>query len=216
MATTQITGGLVSVEDGLKKPEEYAPPRKVRVELNFNVEDGDDASSLIEYAADLASQQVARQLGQSTKAVEKPVTQAGEPAAETQRRTRRTKAQIEADEAAAREKAAGASTTGDAGGEQTSADFDPTAFVEDEPAAAGDGLDLSEFDVQPEAEAEVITDADLNSAVQKKNAELADPPKIRELIGSYNPDPKSVFQLRQIPAGQRREFLNKLAALKKG
>lgn len=221
MATYEdnIDEGTVSFEDGDKaadKTDQYDVSRKVRVELKFSVFEGQDGVEVLRFTGDAARAEVARLLGGKAPAVSAPQgeAQAGEPT----KRTRRTKEQIAADEAA---KQAGAPTTGVSGGAQTSADpaavedFDPTAEI---PATetTDDGLDLSEFDVQPEAEVdEVITDADLNSAVQKKNGELGDPPRIRELIGSYNPDPKSVFQLRQIPAGKRREFLDKLAALKK-
>ena len=58
-----VTGGVVSIEDGLKKPEEYAPARKVRVELHFDVAEDLDAQAVIRAVSDLAQEEVTRQLG---------------------------------------------------------------------------------------------------------------------------------------------------------
>lgn len=60
-----------------------------------------------------------------------------------------------------------------------------------------------------------VTDAELQSAVQRKNGELKAPDLIRALIAGYNPDPTKQFTLREIPQAQRAEFIDKLAALKK-
>ena len=62
--TINITGGTVSVEDGTKSPEEFAPARKVRFELHFENPTGDDLTE----AGDLASAQVDRLLGRATEA----------------------------------------------------------------------------------------------------------------------------------------------------
>lgn len=223
----QITGGLVSIEDGTKKQEEYAPPRKVRVDLTFTVGEGEDYSTTFDRASEAASNRVASLLGQKPSVVQTlaPATEANEATSPpAPRRTRRTNAQIEADNAA---KAAGASQTGNAGGEQTSDDpasLDlgdgggaiqlPDQTGGDDPAAIGGGDE--DWSAPPAQEdAKPVTDADLNSAVQKKNAEIANPDAIRALIGAYNPDPTQPFQLRQIPAESRGEFLTKLAALTK-
>jgi hypothetical protein len=221
----QVTGGLVSIEDGIKKAEEYAPPRKVRVELSFGVGEGETFETIFDTVSQAAANRVASLLGGTALNVVAGPT-ADTPAGEPQRRTRRTKAQIEADEAARK---AGASQTGDAGGVQTSDDptdgADPVIHLPDETAEDDFSIEPEpetpaeeSFDIEPAAEdpkAEAITDADLNSAVQKKNAEIANPNAIRALIGGYNPDPKSAFQLRQIPPEKRPEFLTKLGALTK-
>lgn len=185
---TNVTGGLVAYEDGRKSPEEYGPTRKVRVELSFTVEDGEDAQGVLNDILILARGRVRTFLSDQT------VEPAGEAAAPATTRKRRTKAEIEADEAAA--KVAEASTGGEGGGEQTS--------VKENVAPPADEWET------PAAE---ITDEDLNSAVTKKNATLADPPKIRTLIGTFNPDPTKVFQLKQIAPAQRADFLAKLEAL---
>ena len=221
----QVTSGLVSVEDGIKRAEEYAPPRKVRVELSFSVSEGETYEGIFDTVSNAASNRVAALLGVSPVAlatVGGTETPASPPAEAPKRRGRPPKAD-------------GASSNGSAGGGQTSADpaaiEDPTGGAGGDPATihlpdesgdpasvGGDDPAAIDFDapIEPETEeADPVTDADLNSAVQKKNADLQDPPAIRKLIASYNPDPTQVFQLRQIPADKRREFLNKLAGLKK-
>jgi hypothetical protein len=225
---TQVTGGLVSVEDGIKKAEEYAPPLKVRVELSFGVAEGGDYEEIFDRVSEAAANRVASLLG-----FKPSVVQAGEAPAsgEPTRRPRRTKEQIAADKAAAE---GGPSPSGSAGGAQTSAD--PAAVTEDptdgepstihlpdetakDPAAIEDDEPAGEvsFDIEPEPEeaGEEVSDTELNSRVQKRNAELEDPNLIRDLIKKFNPDPKKSFTLRQIPQAKRADFLAQLAALKK-
>lgn len=225
-----IISGTVSVEDGTKtieKADQYDVSRKVRVELTFSVEDGQDAAATLDYAAQLASQQVARQLGRAVPDVSSPGPQPAPPA-EAGTRARRTKAQIEADNAA---KAAGSGATvadpavviADA---SVISDPDVAAHIEENKPAADASAVVSDEIMSDDAgdeewstevvadTAAPITDAELNDAVQKKNGELKDPPKIRGLIGSFNPDPTKVFQLREVPIERRAEFLAKLAELK--
>jgi hypothetical protein len=225
---SQVTGGLVSVEDGIKKSEEYAPPRKVRVELSFGVEEGGDFEAIFDRVSQAATNRVASLLNGTAL----NVVQAETPASgETTRRPRRTKEQIAADKAAAE---GGPSPSGSAGGAQTSAK-DPASVEEDptggeesvvhlpdesakDPAAIEDDAAPEEvsFDIEPEEEAgEEVSDTELNSRVQRRNADLEDPDLIRDLIKKFNPDPKKSFTLRQIPQAQRADFLKQLDSLKK-
>lgn len=57
------------------------------------------------------------------------------------------------------------------------------------------------------------TDAELNALVQKKNAVLKDPVKIRALIATFNPDATKQFTLREIPHSERSRFVKELDAL---
>lgn len=227
----QITGGLVSVEDSKPHSNDEYGRKKVRVDLSFAVGEGEDYTTTFDLASEAATNRVTALLnGVSLRAVGGTTAETpASPPAPAARKTRRTAAQIAADDAA---KAAGHSPSGSAGVGQTS-DEDPTAneanviHLPDEGAVDG-GDDFSiepepetpaeeSFDIEPDPAAggEPITDADLNSAVQKKNAEIANPNAIRALIGGYNPDPKQAFQLRQIPADKRGEFIAKLNALTK-
>lgn len=215
----QITSGSVCIEDGLKKNEEYAPPRKVSVTLNFGVVEGEDFQEVFDLASQAASNRVHSLLHgtpiravvndpQAPAAVNDPQAPAAEgtPA----RKHRRTAAEIAADNALA----LAAHPKGD------------PAAVEDFDIGDGDGgsdgskdpASVDDFSIEPDEEVgdiEVITDAALNAAVQRKNADLGDPELIRGVIKSYNPDPTKAFQLREIPQDKRAEFLTKLGALTK-
>lgn len=226
----QITGGLVSIEDGKKAAEEYAPARKVRVDLSFSVAEGESYEAVFNMAADAANNRVAMLLGASPVAL---ATSNGSPAPAAPTRTRRTKAEMEAAKAAAGNADPAAVDVDPTAGQEPVIHLPDASTVED-PASIGgsdggvqtsadpaaiDGAEMvDEWDVQPEQPAEAakeITDADLNSAVQKRNGELQAPQLIRDLIGSYNPDKSKPFQLRQIPQDERAGFIAKLAALTK-
>jgi hypothetical protein len=60
---TAISGGVVSIEDGKKANEEYAPARKVRVELRFEVPEGSMAEKLLDATAVMANRKVMELLG---------------------------------------------------------------------------------------------------------------------------------------------------------
>lgn len=236
----QINGVTVRFSDGIKTAD-YAPPRLYDITANVALEAGDHAETVILEALTLIRRAGSAALKGQTSYEVKPPADAGlveepaSPPAEQPRRVRRTKAQIEADEKAKRD-ASASSSGAPAGGANTAAGSsadaaasldDPTDGDEnvihlpdetDDAAALEDEEDngLSEFDVPaPEPAGEPVNDADLASAVTKKNGEINNPDAIRELIGSYNPDPTKPFQLRQVPADKRQEFLGKLAALKK-
>lgn len=51
----QVTGGTVSVEDGVRAKEDYAPARKVRIDLNFSVPEGIDGIAMLDYVAAVAN-----------------------------------------------------------------------------------------------------------------------------------------------------------------
>lgn len=195
--SNQITSGRVVVEDGTKAAEEYAPARKVCVELFFAVEDGNDAPNMLRLAAKLADDQVSQLLGRRpTPAV------AADEAQPAPVKTRGKKAEAKV---------------------ETPPADDPASFLDDSaaevPAVDPAAIDFSE-EVPAEEPAVVedakpITDADLNSALSKKNGEINDAPRIRKLIAEFNPDPTKPFSIAQMPAAKRPEFLTKLAALAK-
>lgn len=231
----QITGGLVSVEDSKPHSNDEYGRKKVRVDLSFAVGEGESYEATFDLASEAASNRVTALLNGVSLRVVAAASETPPAAEEPKPRVRRTKAQIAADAAAAAE-AGGTPANKPANAPSASGEElpdDPTDGEEhvihlpDETELPDDGealpddaaaLEDDEFTVTPEPEADApkaITDADLNAAVQRKNADLAAPDIIRKLIATYNPDPKQVFQLRQIPAEKRAEFLTKLAALKK-
>lgn len=209
---TRVTGGSVMFEDATKidvgGDPQYWPTRRARVELTFVIApDETDAEGYLSKVQANARARTAEMLGQRTPNA--PGAAAPTEASATTRK-RRTQAEIAADNAAA----AGQKPSGDAGVEQTSGD--PAAIDMETEGLTGNSLGKSDPAALDEWESPPaeVTDADLNSAVQKKNAVLNDPPKIRALIGSYNPDQTKVFQLREIPQAQRAGFLEKLEGLK--
>ncbi len=71
---TVVTTGVVSIEDGKKSATEFEPARKVRVELTFTVNEGEDIEVLLDQVSDLANQKVQVLLsGTKGEAAPKPV-----------------------------------------------------------------------------------------------------------------------------------------------
>lgn len=224
-----VTGGVVSVEDGTKKNEEYAPPRKVRVELHFDVPEGEDAEQHIGAVSTLASAHVVSLLGgtvpPSVKSA-KPATTAGAPEPGS-------KAALEAELVAkgaspadlghapqpAPTAAPGPKRTRKAAAEPTPAPApapapaDPDELTADEPAAPAADDDLG--DLTGEAKVEPISDLELNNAVAKRNAIIKSGIAIRKLVQAFNPDPGKLpnIVLAQIPQERRADFLKKLEVL---
>lgn len=186
-----VNHGVISIEDGKKADTEYTPARKVRVELHFDVPEGQDADAAITQVSALADAHVRRLLGQpvvQTVAENKPAiaAQTAEKVAPKQAGARKKPDPIKV--VLPPEPAA-----------------DPAA-VTDEPA--------DDFSAAPVAEVRPITDADLHSAAQKKNGEIKNPLAIRTLVSTFRPAGSNVaFQLTEIPQDRRQEFLDKLAKL---
>lgn len=213
---------FVSVEDANPPPAEYTPARKVRVELTSDVYSQDEIADRTAYLGTVASSQIDSLLGRVAPTASSGVVIANAAAAEAPKRTRRTKEQIAADERAAAAAADNLDLSDPAALDDTVVGDLPTHSPDTTVAADPAALD-DEWAVEPEPAAEVkstvinpISDADLNSAVQKRNGELkseAGTKAIRALIASYNPDATKVFQLAQIPVDRRVEFLNSLTAI---
>ncbi len=72
-----ITSGTVSIEDGKKGREDFAPPRKVKVELSFSVEEGGDALKELDGVTTIAGDRVRDMLGVAQRAFAGPVIQEG-------------------------------------------------------------------------------------------------------------------------------------------
>lgn len=193
---TTVTGGTVSVEDGVKASEDYAPARKVRVDLNFAVPEGGSAAPVLDAVSILANEKVDQLLRRIVMRVQPGQVALPGEEAQTPPKTRAKKA--------------------DAPKEAAPPADDAAAIVDDDltsSAAPADPSAVVDDDLTSSAPVVSISDADLNAAVQKKNGELKQPPLIRALIGSFSPDPTKAFQLAQIPQAQRQDFLDKLAAL---
>jgi len=194
-----INGGIVSVEDGTKAKEEYAPARKVKVEISFAVPEGEDGDKILTTAGDTANAHVARLLGTKAPAAPAKVetTRAGVklPPAVVDKSKEKTKADL----------AKEAGLPGD-----TVHKASPTAAAKDE---LDDLLDNTPTPV---------TDAELGTALQAKNGKMKDvpgwsPQKIRELVGKFvlvDGAPKAGAKFHEVPAAVRHDFLKELEALK--
>lgn len=203
-----ITSGRVSIEDGKKAAEEYAPARKVIVDLHFEVPEGSDYTTMLELAATTANTKVQELLGRAaaakhvvaaavvdnTKVVETPKAAKASKKEAAPAKPEKTKDDL------ARE--AGVLVDDPA----------PKASVKPAAPTADDLGDILGEEAAPVA----ISDAELGSAAQKKNASMHDkagwaPAKIRALVLAHAGEGK---QLRDIPATARAQFLQELEALK--
>lgn len=210
MPAADITEVKVSIADGLKAREEYAPPKKAEVTITAAVAEGQDGAVALAYITTLAKAKVAEILGQNPAAtgnapgaLATSPQQAAADVAQTQRRPRRTQAQIAADNAAAgpSEPAADSSVTS---GETVADASTGEHEAQDTTGSAETGDDwASPTDV-------VISDAELNAACSAAAQKLGSPDKVRGLIGKFTGPGGS---LKSLPAGQRKDFLAQLNAL---
>lgn len=194
-----ITNGSVTIEDGVKAAEEYAPARKVSVTLGFAVTEAETAVNWLEEAAKQATAKVDELLGRTTtvKPTRAPRKAADKPAA-----------------APAKETVVDASPAGsDKAALEAAAGLTPAEPVKPVQLDIEDNID----DLLGEAAPVPITDAELAKAAQNKNAQMkvSDPNfsvKIRALVVEFaGPPPKKITD---VPVAKRQEFLDKLRDLK--
>lgn len=212
-----ITGGIVSVEDGVKKAEEFAPARKVRVELHFDVPEDGDAQARVSQVAAMADAQVKSLLGQKTLLPQA----AGLPKVTEVPLTDKEKLALQAGVLDEKHKR----------GPGRPAKKDETTALPPAQIKAPVQTDLEDFTIpaeEPKAEtkqdddellsapATEITDQQLTDAVTDHNKKHDGKARvgIRTLIGTYNPDPTKAFMLSQIKQEHRQEFLTKLKDVK--
>lgn len=226
-----ITGGLVSVEDGIPaKTGDFDPKRKVKVELSFTVAEGSDAQPILDYVSKMAHAQVNALLGKAkpeTAAAPAPAVEGGKPETAAARKKRETA------EAAALAAATPGKTKADlakeAGLPVTSTQHKGTtaALVEEDelegdPAPAPVAEEDALADLLGDTAPVPVTDQELGKAAQEKNGDMKGKPgwapeKIRELVGKFvlvDGKPKAGAKLQEIPAAQRHDFLAQLKALK--
>lgn len=222
-----ITGGTICIEDGLKAKEEFAPARKVKVELTFSVPEGENGKAYMEGVTRVCDTKVREMLGKApatATAVVAPVAAAGEAA------------KVETPAAKKKREAAEAKALEAAKPERTKADLEREAglpvtvtvtgktdeeLLEDEPTITANGKPAAEEDdlgdLLGEAAPAPITDLELGKAAQDKNAkmkaELGEkwaPAKIRDLIAKAS-DGK---RINDIPVAKRAQFLKDIEAIK--
>lgn len=222
---TLISGGTVTVEDGLKAKEDYAPARKVIVAINFSVPEGLDGNAILTHASNVADKQVRVLLGKAPAAPPADV-KAETPATPAKSATTRKKAP-EAPAEPAKTKAelakeAGLPTESIQHKGETAPLVDELDEAPAKTAAAKPADDDDLGDLLGAEEKPPVTDAELGKAAQEKNGEMKGkagwaPEKIRELVGKFvlaDGKPKPGAKLQEIPAAQRHDFLAQLKALK--
>lgn len=189
-----ITGGLVSFEDGVKAAEEYAPARKVRVELNFEVPEDfpGSAEEALDSVAKMAKAKVGELLGKATKNAASGIASVAQAEPGTAAPAVRTKADLAAE----------------AGLPEAPKKPGRPPKVKPDLNPAGD-----EWDVPSTTAAVEISDADLLSEIGKRNAVLKDPQAIRALVAEFSGG-KVPFSAKEIPQDQRASFIEKLKTLK--
>lgn len=197
MAIQSIT---VRISDGIKTVD-YAPPRLYDLTAVIIDPRGTDAQKEVLDAIGILKAAGESFLGRSAPASAVTVV-ASEPAAEVKPRAAKAAAQK------ANKEAAKPTVAPSGGADELEDDLGETKPAEDD-------LGDEDFDAPIEADAKPVTDAELNDAAQAANRRVGDPKAIREIINSYNDDPTKVFQMRQIPAAKRAEFIAKLEGLKK-
>lgn len=215
-----IVHGEVSVEDGTKGLEEYAPARKVHVHLSFDVE-ADDLPTMLDHVADLANAKVNELLGRAalkdeivvpklaptrTAAIEKAVTPARAELSDKDKLA--AKAGL-----TPRKKTATVDP----------ADFDMDLMVTTAKPAVSDD-DFPPEDPIPEDDdmsdllgpvVPDVTDADLLSKITHKNGATKNAKAIRALVDKHAPDQARKYQAIEIPQANRAAFLSDLEKVPK-
>jgi hypothetical protein len=224
----QIIGGIVAYEDGVKTTagDQFSPTRKVRVELNFSVDQGEDGQVAIQTVLGTAQAFVRTKLGLAPNTEQKPAAgtttgRAPSEAPATANAPKRgpgrpaadPKPDIKTDKDKLAEAAGVAAPVVGKDAPKPEAKPDPAAIVDEETTAVVEEEDP--FAVPAAEEVKPISDDDLNSSVGKKNATLNKPPLIRDLVATFKPEGwTKQFTMRDIPQARRPDFLKKLSELK--
>lgn len=197
--TLVIAGGRVQIEDGIKKAEEYAPPRKALVEIRFEVPEGADGPAMAQAAAEQAQSTLSYALSGVVSAASSkpaPAARVGRPAAQPKP----------------------ADKPKDAPEPGSKAYLEAKALAEAQTPAKAPVVPVDEIDDLLGDTAPVpVTDAELGKAAQDKNAKMKAehgdkwaPAKLRTLITEFAGEGK---RINDIPAAKRHEFVEKLKAL---
>lgn len=221
--THKITGGIVSIEDGVKAKEEFAPARKVRVELHFDVPEGADHQAHIDGVSALAHAKVNELLsGKVAPAPKAAETKAPTTtAARTDKDVLAAKAGVDAGSVAQAAALAAAKAASKRAPRKKAEEPEAPPADADELATADAAVvapEAAQTDIEDElftSDAEEISDQTLHDKIGHKNGAIENAVAIKKLIGSYNPDPTKQFSAKQIPQDQRAGFLAALDKLTK-
>lgn len=206
---TNITSVTVSFENGIKR-EEYGPTKKAGASITASVAENEDGEAVLARIGELALAQVAALLdapkpdtissksiqaaNQQQPEIEQSVSQSGEaPPRRGRGRPRKEIAEAAAEPQVDNQPQDGQVVDPDTGPEAEQ--------VADEWAAAGDVIE--------------VTDQELLNSLSKRASELGAREPCVKLIASFATRTEGPpFKVQEIPQAQRKDFLNKLAALK--
>lgn len=228
MSEDNVTSGTVSFEDAVKVntggDPQYWPTRRAKVELTFDVFESQDGDEVLDRISARCRSKAREMLGEaSAAAITAATAPATPPAVEAEKptRTRRTQAQIAADEAAKASPTTSSVSQGSDASPQPSADAAPTAASPSPAAPAAEAATASaasgddEWDVgdaPPE-----VSDADLNAACSATAERIKNPVAVRETIAKFAPKdlPEGTkWKITQLEgAAARTLFLDALKAL---
>jgi hypothetical protein len=206
-----ISGGLVSIEDGNKKAEDYSPARKVRVELKFDVPEGsDEAQRIVDDVARVANNKVEELLGRQPAAGTTTTTfqpaSAAAPVEEKKKRGRPAVAPTVAPAPDTKE-AYAAPDTKEAYAAKAAAAEAKTNGV----APPSDELDEL---LGGGLQAEPISDKQLLDAIKAVNTNPAMIQRIKETVKAFCPrEDKAGFRVADIAQEHRQMFIDKLQGL---
>ena len=202
-----ITNGSVTIEDGKKAAEEYAPARKVSVTIAFGVPEGQDGTKVLDYASAVAQSKVSELLGVPKPAAPEMAAKLADagPGKAQARGKKNTEAPREAPEAGSK-----ADLEARAIAEASKPAEQPTVPVE------RDDNDLSDLLGDTPAPAPIsdkeMSDACIAKANKMKSVAGWEAKKIRTLIEEFTGQPGK--RVQDIAADKRASFMNKLDALK--
>lgn len=188
-----ITSVTVTFGHGIKR-EEYGPVKKAEVSITASVADGEAGEDVLTAVGAMALAKVAAMLD-----APKPVaSESQEEAPSGEAPARRTRGP---NKTKTTEVASSVSTPASAPTEESAAVAEPTAAaVEDEWAAGAEDI--------------TITDQELLAATSKRAGELGARDPIVKLIATFATRTEGApFKVQEIPQPQRKDYLNKLAAL---
>lgn len=185
-----ITNGMVSVEDGKKALEEYAPARKVRVDLHFTVDEGADEKAVLHDAGVVADAQVRKLLGMKATDVAEKAAVIDAPVAEKKpgRKKAETLPAVET-----------FSIEGETAKVQPKAD---ETLIDDSILGGG---------VEPAPKVDV-SDKALYDLVVSINAKVKKPKEITEIITRFCPQDGVPPSLKRVPEAKRVEFITAVKA----
>lgn len=208
MATARICGGTAMYGRTVKTGE--YENKKAEVTINFDAEEG-DATDILNTASTMALAKVHEMLQIKLPASHIPPAAVVAAADGKKRGAGRPSNAERAMQAAVKGLPASNISTGEE--RKDPAAMDDFEVESKAPIAKTPEVDLDDFGIEVPKQP-VISDAEIGSALQRRQGELKDAPRIRALIAKYAPaGANGLHNARDIPQEKRQDFLDELAGL---